>query len=124
MSGIDLGQEIIFFEDPNCGFCQKQKEELNDFCDKKEIVITVKHVDVTDLVKKQKVPKYLLDKDGNYGVPMWYFPSKKKILNGVQKEIDVYNEYIKYLKKIKKIRLDLDLDLVLMVLMLIIPYLK
>jgi hypothetical protein len=87
---VNLGKEAIFFGDSRCPACQAQVKILDDHYKKKGTAMEVMYCDLG----KIKPPKQILDKDGSYATPTWYFPNNpliKGVISPAQFEKNLKN---------------------------------
>jgi hypothetical protein len=85
---VNFGNNTILFGDSDCPACLYQVKTLNDYYNKikKKANILYYNLGV------HKPPKEIMDSEGNYSMPTWYFPGTNKLVNGVV-EPKVFNNY-------------------------------
>ena len=97
---LNLGNNAIMFGDPSCPACLAQYKMLSDYSSNQNQDVYINYYDLT----KNKVPDFLLDKDGNYVMPTWYLPtsgSSGKLYSGVISDSSKFNTLISKKNKFK-----------------------
>ena len=77
---INLVKEVILFASSKCPACVTQIKILSAYYQNKSgQEVSIKYYDLN----VHEAPAFLLDKEGSYSMPTWYFPKSKKLVKGI-----------------------------------------
>jgi hypothetical protein len=77
---VNLGKEVILFGSSKCPACVTQIKILSAYYQNKSgQEVSIKYYDLN----VHEAPAFLLDEEGSYSMPTWYFPKSKKLVKGI-----------------------------------------